>query len=52
MDERELMDEIPEKSERSSPNPKGYDSISYEGSRYEIVETLEILAPTMENVSK
>lgn len=43
------MDEIPEQSERSSPCMQ-YDSISFEGSRYEIVETLE--PPSMENVSR
>jgi hypothetical protein len=46
------MEDIPEKSERSSPNPRGFDSISFDGSRYEIIETLEINPPTMENVSK
>jgi len=50
IDEQELMEEIVELSEHSSPNRHDYGSLSLEASHYEIVEQLE--PPSMENISK
>jgi len=50
VEEEEYLDNIIELSEHSSPNPRGFDSLSLEESHYEIVEPLE--PPSMDNVSK